>query len=93
MLAGLDRHELLHGPDGARRRRSAATGAIAGADRGRRDGRADAGDTIRAYIALTKPRIIELLLVTTVPGDGPRHARRCPASRLGRLGLRSSSGR
>jgi protoheme IX farnesyltransferase len=25
------------------------------------------GDTIRAYIALTKPRIIELLLVTTVP--------------------------
>jgi protoheme IX farnesyltransferase len=26
-----------------------------------------AGDTIRAYIALTKPRIIELLLVTTVP--------------------------
>ncbi len=26
-----------------------------------------AGDSIRAYIALTKPRIIELLLVTTVP--------------------------
>jgi protoheme IX farnesyltransferase len=25
------------------------------------------GDTMRAYIALTKPRIIELLLVTTVP--------------------------
>jgi protoheme IX farnesyltransferase len=25
------------------------------------------GDTIRAYIALTKPRIIELLLITTVP--------------------------
>ena len=25
------------------------------------------GDTIRAYVALTKPRIIELLLVTTVP--------------------------
>ncbi len=25
------------------------------------------GDTLRAYIALTKPRIIELLLVTTVP--------------------------
>ena len=24
-------------------------------------------DTVRAYIALTKPRIIELLLVTTVP--------------------------
>ncbi len=36
------------------------------------DGPADAaprttGDTVRAYIALTKPRIIELLLVTTVP--------------------------
>ncbi len=26
-----------------------------------------AGDTIRAYVALTKPRIIELLLITTVP--------------------------
>jgi protoheme IX farnesyltransferase len=25
------------------------------------------GDTLRAYVALTKPRIIELLLVTTVP--------------------------
>jgi protoheme IX farnesyltransferase len=31
----------------------------------RADGRF--GDTVRAYIALTKPRIIELLLVTTVP--------------------------
>jgi heme o synthase len=29
--------------------------------------RTGAGDTIRAYVALTKPRIIELLLVTTVP--------------------------
>ncbi len=27
----------------------------------------DRGDSVRAYIALTKPRIIELLLVTTVP--------------------------
>src|SRR6476661_3550975 len=25
------------------------------------------GDTVRAYIALTKPRIIELLLITTIP--------------------------
>jgi protoheme IX farnesyltransferase len=45
-------------------------GEVAGAGAGR-DG-APAGqpttkDTIRAYIALTKPRIIELLLVTTVP--------------------------
>ena len=30
-------------------------------------GRRQAKDTVRAYIALTKPRIIELLLVTTVP--------------------------
>lgn len=29
--------------------------------------RARAGDVIKAYVALTKPRIIELLLVTTVP--------------------------
>jgi protoheme IX farnesyltransferase len=36
----------------------------AGADPARR---ASVGDQVRAYIALTKPRIIELLLVTTVP--------------------------
>ena len=30
-------------------------------------GAAGAGNTLRAYVALTKPRIIELLLVTTVP--------------------------
>ena len=30
-------------------------------------GQPSRGDTVRAYIALTKPRIIELLLVTTVP--------------------------
>jgi protoheme IX farnesyltransferase len=29
--------------------------------------RADRGGAVRAYIALTKPRIIELLLVTTIP--------------------------
>jgi protoheme IX farnesyltransferase len=29
--------------------------------------RANLGDQVRAYVALTKPRIIELLLVTTVP--------------------------
>ena len=40
---------------------------------GRRDGDVDPAaprtrkDTVRAYIALTKPRILELLLVTTVP--------------------------
>jgi protoheme IX farnesyltransferase len=31
------------------------------------DGVAGVGGTLRAYVALTKPRIIELLLVTTVP--------------------------
>ncbi len=31
------------------------------------EGHSQLGDTIRAYVALTKPRIIELLLVTTVP--------------------------
>ncbi len=30
-------------------------------------GRRSLGDTVRAYVALTKPRIIELLLVTTAP--------------------------
>jgi heme o synthase len=34
---------------------------------GLRDQAHTLGDTIRAYVALTKPRIIELLLVTTVP--------------------------
>lgn len=29
--------------------------------------RASAGDVVKAYVALTKPRIIELLLVTTLP--------------------------
>ena len=36
-------------------------GVIGGAERRTR------GDSVRAYVALTKPRIIELLLVTTVP--------------------------
>ena len=44
-----------------------AAGALAGTDPGATTGPRTAGDTIRAYIALTKPRIIELLLVTTVP--------------------------
>jgi len=34
---------------------------------GAAEGGASRGDTLRAYVALTKPRIIELLLVTTVP--------------------------
>jgi protoheme IX farnesyltransferase len=44
--------------------------AGAGGPPGRRSGStADrtTGDTVRAYVALTKPRIIELLLITTIP--------------------------
>ena len=61
-----DRHELLHGPG----QRSAARPRPDGRRRPRRHGPPaprTTGDTVRAYIALTKPRIIELLLVTTVP--------------------------
>src|SRR4029453_16745771 len=43
------------------------TGETAGAGPDAPGGPRTTGDTIRAYIALTKPRIIELLLVTTVP--------------------------
>ena len=42
-------------------------GAVADDDSGVASGAPTKGDTIRAYVALTKPRIIELLLVTTVP--------------------------
>ena len=46
-----------------------AAGIVAGpdGDAGEVSGTRSTGDTVRAYIALTKPRIIELLLVTTVP--------------------------
>ena len=33
---------------------------------------------LAAYVGLTKPRIIELLLLTTVPGDVPGRAAACP---------------
>ena len=62
----LDRHELLHGP-GERAGDGLGSGEIAGAGPDGTGGPRTTGDTIRAYIALTKPRIIELLLVTTVP--------------------------
>jgi protoheme IX farnesyltransferase len=46
----------------------AGRGEVAGADPDPTvAGARTKGDTVRAYIALTKPRIIELLLVTTVP--------------------------
>jgi protoheme IX farnesyltransferase len=45
----------------------AATGIHSGGDAGLPSRSRTAADTIRAYVALTKPRIIELLLVTTVP--------------------------
>jgi heme o synthase len=44
-----------------------AAGVVAGSDPGAAPDPRPMGDTIRAYVALTKPRIIELLLVTTVP--------------------------
>jgi protoheme IX farnesyltransferase len=44
------------------------TTAGAGASAGeKRDPRHSFGRTVRAYVALTKPRVLELLLVTTVP--------------------------
>jgi protoheme IX farnesyltransferase len=46
---------------------ASGAGEIAGAGPDATAGPRTTGDTIRAYIALTKPRIIELLLVTTVP--------------------------
>jgi protoheme IX farnesyltransferase len=46
--------------------RTGATGGRVGED-GHSGEMRTRGDTVRAYIALTKPRIIELLLVTTVP--------------------------
>ncbi|CAN5601592.1 heme o synthase [soil metagenome] len=44
----------------------AAPGTIAGTS-GTRAAKHSRGETVHAYVALTKPRIIELLLVTTVP--------------------------
>jgi protoheme IX farnesyltransferase len=41
--------------------------AVSPTDSGERPGRRQAIRLVRAYVALTKPRIIELLLVTTVP--------------------------
>ncbi|HSV68301.1 MAG TPA: heme o synthase [Mycobacteriales bacterium] len=45
----------------------APTGAPVGAGTAPRGHRRPVGTVVRAYVALTKPRIIELLLVTTVP--------------------------
>jgi len=63
MLTGLTVTSYYTARVGARSGR----GEIAGADPDATTGARTTGDTIRAYIALTKPRIIELLLVTTVP--------------------------
>ena len=82
-MAGLDRDQLLHGSGRGRRRRDRVT---APARAGRVGRRAPAGDTVRAYIALTKPRIIELLLVTTVPAM-VLATREVPRHRLDRLGV------
>ncbi len=44
-----------------------ASGAGTAGESSATSARATIGDQVRAYVALTKPRIIELLLVTTVP--------------------------
>ena len=51
----------------ARVRVGSNVGEVAGAGPDGTTGQRTTKDTVRAYIALTKPRIIELLLVTTVP--------------------------
>jgi protoheme IX farnesyltransferase len=48
-------------------RSGADIGAPADPDRAAGSTERSRGDSVRAYVALTKPRIIELLLVTTVP--------------------------
>ena len=66
LLVGLTCRELLHRPDA--RCVDAGSWPPAATDVRAIGGRARTrGDSVRAYIALTKPRIIELLLVTTVP--------------------------
>ena len=42
-------------------------GPVEGATSERAEGRASARDVVAAYVGLTKPRVIELLLLTTVP--------------------------
>ena len=72
------------------------TGQVAGADPDASPpGARTKGDTIRAYIALTKPRIIELLLVTTVPAMvlATRSLPGASAASTGPTGASSSSGR
>jgi protoheme IX farnesyltransferase len=41
--------------------------SVRGAGQDGRRGPRTVGSTLRAYVALTKPRIIELLLITTIP--------------------------
>ncbi len=55
------------GSDGGDRRAGDAGDGAGGSDRLAAPAPRSTRDTIRAYVALTKPRIIELLLVTTVP--------------------------
>jgi heme o synthase len=51
----------IEAPAGSGQVADVGSGGSAGSDQ------RSVGDSVRAYIALTKPRIIELLLVTTVP--------------------------
>jgi protoheme IX farnesyltransferase len=68
-LAGAAYHEARTAPVAVGAPGAGASTSGGDAEDAAADGtpRASAGDQVRAYIALTKPRIIELLLVTTVP--------------------------
>ncbi len=61
------RRELLHGADAQIVRHAEPGSGGASASPGAPGAPRTRSDSVRAYIALTKPRIIELLLVTTVP--------------------------
>ena len=70
LLVGLVVVSYLEGRSVVREPAGGSGATVAGGGGGR-DGESvtsrTRGDTLRAYVALTKPRIIELLLVTTVP--------------------------
>ena len=65
--AAPDRTGLPGDPAGGPTSADEETGQRAGAGAGASTAQHTRRDSVRAYVALTKPRIIELLLVTTVP--------------------------
>jgi protoheme IX farnesyltransferase len=64
---GDDPAETVHAPDVGPAPRAGAASETVPVPQTVHAPRPTRGDTIRAYIALTKPRIIELLLITTIP--------------------------